>query len=187
MPAGFLKLCTLSFFLLAAFKLQAVTYLTHEDALGIVFKTPADADRHEIFFDMPRRKAIEEKFGKSISQKGVLAFSGLLKSGKGHGAVLLDAVVGKHEMIDYMVVLDQKQVVQFIEILAYRESYGSEIRRPAWRKQFEGKTLEQSPEHNKNIVNISGATLSSRNVSEGVRKLLAVAEIYAKELGLAIP
>ncbi len=163
---------------------QAVTYLTQEQALALAFENPSSATRHGILFDDAHRKAIEKKFDEKVEQKGVLAYTGKLKSG-GEGVVIFDAVIGKHEFIDYMVVLDREGKVQFVEILAYRESYGGEIRDESWRKQFSGKSRKEPPEHEKNIVNISGATLSSRHVTDGVRKLLAIASVYADELGLA--
>lgn len=162
---------------------SATTYLTQEQALALAFEKPADAKRHEILFDDDHRKAIEAKLGEKVERKGVLAYTGSLKEG-GHGVVLLDAVIGKHEFIDYMVVLDREGKVKFIEILAYRESYGGEVRRPAWRDQFKDRSDRDPPRHEKNIVNISGATLSSRHVTEGVELLLAIARAYANELGL---
>jgi Na+-translocating ferredoxin:NAD+ oxidoreductase RnfG subunit len=161
----------------------AATYLTQDQALALAFEHPATAKRHPLLFDDATRRAIEKAMGARVEQRGVLAFSGKLKGG-GHGAVLLDAVLGKHEAIDYMVVLEQSAKVRFVEVLAYRESYGGEIRNKAWREQFAGKSDKDPPEHAKSILNISGATLSCRHVTEGVRKLLAVATLRAGELGL---
>ncbi len=162
---------------------QAVTYLTREDALALAFKNPSEAKKHSIVFVESHRKAIEQKLDEKLDCCGILAFTGKLKSGE-NGVVLFDSVIGKHELIDYMVVLDADAKVCFIEVLAYRESKGGEIRRKNWRGQFAGKSEKDPPEHEKNIVNISGATLSCRHVTEGVRKLLAIATVYANELEL---
>ncbi len=179
-------ICHVFFLLCLGFASQAraVTYLTQEQALALAFQDPSTTKQHELIFDEAHRQLIEKKLGESVPQRGVLAYTGKLKSGEEHGVVIFDAVIGKHEAIDYMVVLDGDGKVKFIEVLVYRESYGGEIRRESWRKQFKEKSEKDLPEHEKNIVNISGATLSCRHVTNGVRKLLAVAGVYAGELGL---
>jgi Na+-translocating ferredoxin:NAD+ oxidoreductase RnfG subunit len=95
-----------------------------------------------------------------------------LRDGKGLGWLLVDQVVGKSELITYALALDEKGAVLSVEILDYRESHGGEIRLAGWRKQFVGKTVADPVDLNKDIRNISGATLSCRHVTEGVQRLL---------------
>ena len=92
------------------------------------------------------------------------------------GYFILDYVVGKHLLIDYAVALDPEGKVIQVEILEYRESYGGEIRSENWRNQFKGKTAQSPLLLNQDIMNISGATLSSRHVTEGVKRILAFYE-----------
>src|SRR5262245_24426226 len=47
------------------------------------------------------------------------------------GRVVVDAVIGKFELIDYAVALGPDARVIGIEILSYRESHGGEVRLPA--------------------------------------------------------
>jgi Na+-transporting NADH:ubiquinone oxidoreductase subunit NqrC len=70
--------------------------------------------------------------------------------------------------------------VRGIEILEYRESYGHEIRNDAWRRQFAGKSAADPLRLEQDIRNISGATLSCRHVTDGVRRLLALHDIALK-------
>jgi Na+-transporting NADH:ubiquinone oxidoreductase subunit NqrC len=63
-----------------------------------------------------------------------------------------------------------------VEILEYRESYGGEISNRSWLSQFVGKTSRDPLELDQDIRNISGATLSSRHVTEGVKRILALYE-----------
>jgi FMN-binding domain len=97
-----------------------------------------------------------------------------LRDGKGLGWLLFDQVIGKSELITYAVALDAKGAVLSVEILDYRESHGGEIRLAGWRNQFVGKTAADPVDLNKDIRNISGATLSCRHVTEGVQRLLKV-------------
>ncbi|HEY6256473.1 MAG TPA: FMN-binding protein [Xanthobacteraceae bacterium] len=93
--------------------------------------------------------------------------------GRVAGFFVLDRVIGKHLFIDYAVALDPNGAVRNVEILQYRESYGGEVRSPSWLAQFVGKTGASPVEVGKDIRNISGATLSSSHVTEGVKRILA--------------
>lgn len=90
---------------------------------------------------------------------------------------LVDQVLGKHEFITYALVIDRAGAVRGLEIMEYRESYGDEIRDPAWRGNFLGKTAASPLKLDADIPNISGATLSSKHVTEGVRRMLALYDV----------
>lgn len=93
--------------------------------------------------------------------------------GKLIGLVVIDHVIGKHLYIDYAVALAPGGRVHRVEILAYRESYGGEIRSPSWLAQFVGKTSGSALKVGSDIRNISGATLSCAHVTEGVKRIVA--------------
>ena len=88
------------------------------------------------------------------------------------GWFMLDRVIGKHELITYALALAPDGTVRGVEILEYRETYGGEIRNLNWRRQFVGKRPGSQLQLDKDIKNISGATLSSRHVTDGIRRLL---------------
>jgi len=90
------------------------------------------------------------------------------------GFFIFDRVIGKHLYIDYAVALDPGGRIRSVEILQYRESYGGEIRSPSWLAQFVGKTSASALQVGSDIRNISGATLSSHHVTEGVKRIMAI-------------
>ena len=96
------------------------------------------------------------------------------KSGRLLGWFIVDEVVGKHEFITYGTAISPDGHVIGIEIMSYRETHGGQIRGAEWRKTFEGKTLADPFKLNVDVPNISGATLSCRNVLDGVKRLLAL-------------
>lgn len=96
------------------------------------------------------------------------------------GWFIVDRVLGKHEMITYAVALTPDGVVKRVEILEYRETYGGEIRNPAWRQQFVGKRFGSAVQLDRDIKNISGATLSSRHVTDGIRRLLVTYDLLLR-------
>ncbi len=96
------------------------------------------------------------------------------KDGEFLGWVIEDNVIGKHEFITYAVGISPEGKVTGIEILSYRETHGAQVRMKPWRDQFVGKQLGDTFKLNKDIPNISGATLSCRNLTDGVKRLLAL-------------
>lgn len=96
--------------------------------------------------------------------------------------MVVDQVLGKHEMITYAVALTAKGVVKQVEILEYNESIGNQIRDISWRQQFVGKDISTPVALNKDIKNISGATLSCKHVTDGVKRILQFHKMVLKSL-----
>ena len=89
------------------------------------------------------------------------------------GWFIADQVVGKHDFIPLALALDASGAVRSIEILEYRETYGQDVMNPGWLAQFDGKRNGAPLRLTQDIQNISGATLSSKHVTDGIRRLLA--------------
>jgi hypothetical protein len=88
------------------------------------------------------------------------------------GLFVLDRVVGKHEYITVAIGINPNGTVKQIEIMDYRESYGYEVRDASWRAQFVGKSASSPLQLGQDIKNISGATLSSKHITDGVKRVL---------------
>lgn len=149
----------------------AVTYLTVEQAQQEIFPDKS-------FTSAPVRLSSEQR--KKIEQQSrvrVLRDEQRIWRVSGGGWFIVDEVIGKHEYITYAVGLSADGAVRGIEIMEYRESYGGEIRNPKWRAQFIGKTKTAPLTLDKDIQNLSGATLSSRHVADGIRRLLALHDV----------
>ncbi len=99
------------------------------------------------------------------------------KGGARLGLVVVDEVIGKEELITYAVGIGTDGALRGLEILDYREPRGGEVRDPRWRSQFVGKRNGARLTLDDDIQNISGATLSCRHITEGVRRLL---DAYAR-------
>lgn len=99
------------------------------------------------------------------------------KDGKLAGWFIVDDVVGKHEFITYGTGITPDGRVVGVEIMSYRETKGDQVRDAGWRKHFAGKTLADPFHLDEDIPNISGATLSSRNLTDGVKRLLALQKV----------
>jgi hypothetical protein len=157
----------------------AVQYLAVPAAQKLCFPECDQFVAAHVKFTPAQIRAIEANSGQKQLLRGQEIWRAL-QNGKLQGYFILDYVIGKHLVIDYAVALWADGTVKEIEILDYRESYGGEIRNPDWRKQFVGKKSRSHFALNDGILNISGATLSCRHVTEGVQRVLATYEVCLK-------
>jgi len=95
-----------------------------------------------------------------------------LSKGTMVGWFFVDQVIGKHELITYALGINADGSVRQFEIIEYLEAYGSQVRYPNWREQFVGKTVDSLLRIDSDIGNISGATLSVRHLTDGIKRLL---------------
>ena len=84
--------------------------------------------------------------------------------------------IGKHRPITFIAGVTPEGKVKDVAIMRYREPQGAEVRRRAFLGQFAGKNLSNPIMQYQDIHNVSGATLSVRAMSRGVRKALAVVQ-----------
>ena len=82
-------------------------------------------------------------------------------------------VRGKEQPITYLVALDNGLTLRDVDVLIYREAYGGEIAYEPWRKQFRGRTPQDTLEVGRTVRGISGATISVNAVTLGIRQALA--------------
>jgi Na+-translocating ferredoxin:NAD+ oxidoreductase RnfG subunit len=154
----------------------AVDYLTAEQAQKQIFPEAqvakplllklSESQRDRIKALSGMRQRWEEQKVWRMEKDGVLL-----------GWFIVDDVVGKHEFITYGAGLSPDGRVISIEVMSYRETKGDQIRAAGWRRNFTGKTLADPFKLDEDIPNISGATLSSRNVTDGVKRLLAMQKV----------
>ena len=159
--------------------LCAESHLTLAEAQRLCFPSAQSFVKTTTRLTPDQIKQIENQSGVKVRIPFLSAYTAQ-KDGSTLGVLLLDFVIGKHEVIDYALAISPDGKVQQIEILAYRESYGHEIRGKNWRAQFAGKTAADKLRNNDDIHNIAGATMSCAHITEGVRRLLATFEIALK-------
>ena len=162
--------------LVASAPARATVYLSIEDAQQAMFGAAA-MTAQPLTLDAIQMKAIEKASG--VPVRGSLVRVWRAADG---GWFLLDAVIGKSELITYAIGLDADGRVKQVEVLEYRESHGGEIRYPGWRKQFVNKKAGDELRVGDDIQGISGATLSCEHVTDGIRRLLATWALVLKPL-----
>lgn len=171
--------------MLAASTLGLLTPVTA--AYATDYLTPAQAQR--LMFPQADQFMAQTLTLNASQQQALLKLSGLparplqwqivqaRHDGQLQGYVVIDNVIGKFDRITYAVALSPEGRVLQVEVLSYRESHGYEIRLPAWRQQFVGKSVQSALRVGSDIANISGATLSCNHVTDGVRRIVALLRV----------
>ncbi|MFO1206557.1 MAG: FMN-binding protein [Burkholderiales bacterium] len=157
-----------------ATSVYAATYFTVEQAQQALFPGAKFTPAFVTLTDAQKRE-IEGRTDVNVRNTEVR-----LWKVDGGGFFIVDEVVGKHEFITVAVALNADGSVRGFEIMDYRESYGYEVRDPAWRAQFTGKTAADPLKLERDIKNIGGATLSCRHITDAMKRLLATYEVALK-------
>ena len=155
---------------------RAERFMSIEQAQKLCYPAADHFESRTVRFSPDQTKAIQAATGQRVPNKGNRTWSAWQGTNL-LGTLIFDQVLGKHEVIDYAVAIAPTGTVQRVEILEYRESHGSDIRGAKWREQFKGKTSQSKLKLNDDVYNISGATISCRHVTEGVRRVLATYEL----------
>src|SRR3989475_6774427 len=155
-------------------------YLTEEQALKLLFPKSNNIKAEELRLTPEQKARIQERIGWKFPEESFRAFKAET-NGKVDAYAVLQETIGKHRLITYLVGVTPDGKVSDVEILVYRESKGSEVRTKRFNSQYEGKTVLDPIRINKDIINITGATMSVRSVSAGVKRaLVLIDEFYLK-------
>jgi Na+-translocating ferredoxin:NAD+ oxidoreductase RnfG subunit len=153
---------------------HAKIYVSTEQAQKILFPNKTLTKNPIIITD-----DLQEKMRSASSIRHPFQGNRIWKAPDGSWLVI-DEVVGKHEMITYAVAINPNGSVAGIEILEYVESYGYEVAEAQWRKQFVGKTASDPIKLNQDIQNIGGATLSCKHLTDGVKRITVLYDLALK-------
>lgn len=88
------------------------------------------------------------------------------------GYLFTEKAPSKTDQFDYMVIFDENVIIKKSKVLIYREDYGGEISSKRWLRQFEGKKSDDTLHYEKDIVAISGATISAKSMTVAINNLL---------------
>ena len=86
---------------------------------------------------------------------------------------------GKADYFDFIVIFDKDLIVSKVKVLAYREDHCGEVGSKRWLKQFIGTTKDKTLRYQKDIVGISGATISVKSMTNEINKLLKTINVLA--------
>jgi Na+-translocating ferredoxin:NAD+ oxidoreductase RnfG subunit len=163
---------------------HAEVFLTEDEALKLMFPKSEQIRKDLIRLTSEKKTLIEERIGWKFPEDAFEVYIGETGT-QVDGYALVQNTIGKHKPMTYMVGVDAHGRVSNVELLVFREARGSEVRTKRFNAQYEGKTVLDPVRINKDIINISGATMSVRSMSAGVKRVLVlIDEFYLKPAGL---
>ena len=163
---------------------MAEVFLSEEEAVKLMFPKSERIKKDILRVPTDKKMAIEERIGWKFPEDAFEVFIGETGT-QVDGYALVQNTIGKHKPMTYMVGVDAHGRVSNVELLVFREARGSEVRTKRFNAQYEGKTVSDPIRINKDIINISGATMSVRSISAGVKRVLVlVDEFYLKPAGI---
>ena len=174
---------TLFFLMLFGFSISsyAQQFYTVEQAQKAIFESADSFKLHPVSLSSEQISKIKSSSstGTPIPYKRIWQ---VLEVNKLVGWFIVDEVYGKHEFITYAVGVNLDGTVRMIDIMDYRETYGYQVREAGWRGQFVGKSSSARFKLDKDIDNISGATLSCKHMADGVKRVLTLYDVALKNL-----
>lgn len=159
-------------------------FMTEEDALKTVLPKSQQVRKELIRLTAEKKELIEQRIGWKFPEDSFELYIGQTGD-KVDGYAMVHNTIGKYKPMTYMVGVDAKGTCTDVELLVFRDAKGSEVGRKRFNAQYDGKTVTDPIRINKDIINISGATMSVRSMSAGVKRVLVlVDEFYLKPAGL---
>ena len=163
---------------------HAEVFLTEDEALKLMFPKSGNIRKDLIRLTPEKKAQIEDRIGWKFPEELFEVYIGETGA-QIDGYALIQNTIGKHKPMTYMVGIDHTGHVLNVELLVFREARGSEVRTKRFNVQYEGKTVLDPVRLNKDIINISGATMSVRSMTAGIKRgLVLVDEFYLKPVGL---
>ncbi len=150
---------------------SAEVYLTESQALGVVLGDKAVVRREQKAIDPALRKRLEEASGLRFPETS-LTFFIAAQDGKPVKYAVAMNEIGKSEPITFMVGMSPEGKVTEVVIMEFRENRGWEVKEKRFLNQFRGKSAKNSIRVDEDIINYTGATLSSKAVARGVKRAL---------------
>lgn len=120
---------------------------------------------------------VYEQLGKKIEASNLFK---VIKNKQVLGYAYIDKAPSKTDEFDYLILLDTTLIIIKTKVLIYREDYGGEIGSRRWLQQFIGKSSKDQLKYKKDIMAISGATISALSMTRVVNQFLADLNILLK-------
>lgn len=155
---------------------QIQVSLTPEEGRRRLFPEAHTFVRQARALDPGQATAVVATLGRPLERDSLEVYLACGPLGEVLGYAVVAEEIGKYRPITFMVGATPQFAVKEVAVMVYRESRGGEVRRSRFLSQYRGKGLRDPLQLNRDIINISGATLSVRALNTGVRRVLLCLE-----------
>ncbi|MFO7587754.1 MAG: FMN-binding protein [Gemmatimonadota bacterium] len=161
---------------LGATTADAQTLLTQDEALRLAFPPPATVERRTAFLTEAQVAEVARLAGREPATSVVTYYVGRDPDGGPAGVAWFDVHRVRTLPEALMIVAGPDGRVRRVEVLKFSEP-PEYIASERWLAQFAGRELDDALAVRRGIVNLTGATLTSRAVTEAVRRALAIQSV----------
>ncbi|MCI1279697.1 MAG: FMN-binding protein [Nitrospira sp.] len=159
-------------------------FMTEDEAVKAILPQSQRIRKETLRLAQDKKSTVEQRIGWKFPEDSFDLYIGETGD-KVDGYAMIHNTIGKYKPMTYMVGVDPKGNCTDVELLVFRDAKGSEVGKKRFNSQYDGKTVSDPIRINKDIINISGATMSVRSMSAGVKRVLVlVDEFYLKPAGL---
>lgn len=152
-------------------------YLNEAQALAIVLGETAVVRKEQKTLDEALRAKLVRSSNLRFPESSYTFFIAT-QAGRAEKYAIQVNEIGKTEPITFMVGMSPEGKVTEVVIMIFRENRGWEVKEKRFLNQFRGKTLRNSIRVDEDIINYTGATLSSRAVARGVKRALFLFDAF---------
>jgi len=153
-------------------------YLTKKEAFALAFPGADQIEKEKKWLTDTQREAIGKILGEEYKERRLTYYFGLNEEGRPSSAMIIGNEIGRSYPITFMVVINPDGTVKDVEIMVYREPHGWEVRFESFLSQFFGRGAGSPFD---DINNITGATLSVRSMTRGIKKAVAEFQVIYKD------
>lgn len=157
---------------------DTTVYLTLDQAPRALFPG-AEVERKDVASTPDFRERLQEKLGRlqpTVYEPTYYTFTARQNGATVGYAVVVDEI-GKVAPFTLIVSVTPDFKVRDVAVMVYREVRGGEITQRRFLAQYKGKRASDPIQLDRDIVGITGATLSVRGANRAVHKALAVLEL----------
>lgn len=142
--------------------------------LGDFFPNAARVTYDEVELTGAETTALQQRLGTAVERTTWTIFRALDADGAAVGYAIFDEELGEHRPITFAVQFDRSGRVVRQEVVVYRESHGEGIVSARFREQFSGRGPGDGM---RDIVAVSGATISSNSMRRGVQRTIELVNV----------
>ena len=160
---------------LATGRAGARVYLTVQQALDSAFPKPARVERRTLYLDEGQARRAAEMSGVSVEARVVPYYVGDI-AGRPAGYAYFDTHLVRTLPETILVLVAPDGTLKRIEILSFDEPEDY-LPTSRWLQQFPGRSLQDLGAR-QGIRTLTGATLSSRAVTQAARRILTIHRLF---------
>lgn len=156
---------------------SAKAFLTQPQALSLAF--PAGGVQRKTVFLSPEQSDRIEALAHAKLDTRVVSYYVARSSAGAQGVAFFDRRVVRTLPIVYMAVLRPSGAIERVEVMDFEEP-DQYLPPPKWLALFRGKPLSDDLAVGKSVPHITGASLTSQAMNDGLRLIMATYQVAVK-------